>query len=255
MLVALRTRAVAYAAAGRHADAVRDLRELEKRGRALGRGRGRARRQPAARGPGEGGRARAREARSATNPTFAQPLLSLAAVQREGARLRGGERGLREGARARARQPGGAARAGGRGRCIEGDAAQAGSRYARIVELDPTDVARAHQARRRPGCARARLTRRSSCSGELSSWIRRAPRRCSTWRAPSPRRAARPRRCRSSSAALAVGPRTTMVLNGLGLARLQLGDRGGAATAFRESLRIDPRQPDIASTLRELGQP
>ena len=32
MLVVLRTRAVAYAAAGRHADAIRDLRELEKRG-------------------------------------------------------------------------------------------------------------------------------------------------------------------------------------------------------------------------------
>jgi cytochrome c-type biogenesis protein CcmH/NrfG len=46
-----------------------------------------------------------------------------------------------------------------------------------------------------------------------------------------------------------------MVLNGLGLTRLSLGDRGGAAAAFRESLKLDPRQPEIASTLREIGQP
>jgi cytochrome c-type biogenesis protein CcmH/NrfG len=46
-----------------------------------------------------------------------------------------------------------------------------------------------------------------------------------------------------------------MALNGLGLTRLELGDTAGAATAFRESLRIDPRQPEVARTLREIGRP
>jgi cytochrome c-type biogenesis protein CcmH/NrfG len=54
---------------------------------------------------------------------------------------------------------------------------------------------------------------------------------------------------------LAAGPRTAMALNGLGLTRLELGDTAGAATAFRESLRIDPNQPEVARTLREIGRP
>ena len=55
--------------------------------------------------------------------------------------------------------------------------------------------------------------------------------------------------------ALAAGPRSAMALNGLGLTRLELGDRAGAAAAFRESLRLDPNQPEIARSLRELGPP
>ena len=52
--------------------------------------------------------------------------------------------------------------------------------------------------------------------------------------------------------ALAVGPRSSMALNGLALAKLALGDRPGAAAAFGESLRIDPKQPDVARTLKEI---
>jgi cytochrome c-type biogenesis protein CcmH/NrfG len=52
--------------------------------------------------------------------------------------------------------------------------------------------------------------------------------------------------------ALAAGPKSTMALNGLGLTRLAVGDRRGAASAFGESLRLDPDQPDVARTLREL---
>jgi Flp pilus assembly protein TadD len=36
-----------------------------------------------------------------------------------------------------------------------------------------------------------------------------------------------------------------MLLNGLGLTKLQLGDRAGARAAFRESLKIDPHQEDL----------
>ena len=55
--------------------------------------------------------------------------------------------------------------------------------------------------------------------------------------------------------ALAVDPRSTMTLNGLGLTRLSLGDRAGAAAAFKESLRLDGHQPDIAKALLDLGGP
>jgi cytochrome c-type biogenesis protein CcmH/NrfG len=43
-----------------------------------------------------------------------------------------------------------------------------------------------------------------------------------------------------------------MALNGLGLTRLAVGDKAGAVTAFRRSLRLDPKQEDIARTLAEL---
>jgi cytochrome c-type biogenesis protein CcmH/NrfG len=43
-----------------------------------------------------------------------------------------------------------------------------------------------------------------------------------------------------------------MALNGLGLTKLALGDRTGAAAALRESLRLDPQQPDVARTLAEI---
>ena len=43
-----------------------------------------------------------------------------------------------------------------------------------------------------------------------------------------------------------------MALNGLGLTRLAVGDKAGAAEAFRESLRIDPKQVDIARTLADM---
>jgi cytochrome c-type biogenesis protein CcmH/NrfG len=36
------------------------------------------------------------------------------------------------------------------------------------------------------------------------------------------------------------------------LTRLALGDKTRARAAFRESLRIDPSQPEIERTLREL---
>jgi cytochrome c-type biogenesis protein CcmH/NrfG len=44
-----------------------------------------------------------------------------------------------------------------------------------------------------------------------------------------------------------------MALNGLALTRAAVGDRTGAAAAFRESLRLDPEQPDVARTLADLA--
>jgi arylsulfatase A-like enzyme/tetratricopeptide (TPR) repeat protein len=52
--------------------------------------------------------------------------------------------------------------------------------------------------------------------------------------------------------AIAAGGGTTTALNGLGVARLESGDAGGAARAFRESLALDPRQERIAELLRKM---
>jgi hypothetical protein len=43
-----------------------------------------------------------------------------------------------------------------------------------------------------------------------------------------------------------------MVLNGLGLTRLDLGDEAGALVALRESLAKDPQQPQIAEIVARL---
>lgn len=53
--------------------------------------------------------------------------------------------------------------------------------------------------------------------------------------------------------ALGAGQRNPMTLNGLALTRMAVGDHKGAAAAFRESLRLDPKQPDVARSLSELG--
>ena len=59
-------------------------------------------------------------------------------------------------------------------------------------------------------------------------------------------------RVRDLERALEAGPPSTMALNGLGLTRLAVGDTAGAAAAFRKSLQLDPKQPEIARTLAEM---
>ena len=44
-----------------------------------------------------------------------------------------------------------------------------------------------------------------------------------------------------------------MALNGMALTLLALGEKSRAAAAFRESLKLDPKQPDVARTLAEIG--
>jgi len=53
--------------------------------------------------------------------------------------------------------------------------------------------------------------------------------------------------------AVAAGLRTTPVLNGLGFARLETGDRAGALAALRESLSVQPAQPAIQQAVRDLA--
>ena len=45
---------------------------------------------------------------------------------------------------------------------------------------------------------------------------------------------------------------TTMALNGMGITLLSLGERQRAAEAFRQSLRLDPKQPEVQQQLSQL---
>ena len=252
MLVALRPRAVAYAAAGRPQDAVRDLRELEKRSalsaedavvlgdnlRLSGR-------------PQEA--ARVLERTIQDNPRFAQPLLSLAAV-----RIR--ERDVAAAAAAYARavalEPDNieAHRGLGDVGLIRGDLEGAGDHYARILRLEEADVG----ALTKLGVVKMRTGRRDEATALLRQAVDRDPRNAEALLYLAGALAATGRPAEAVSyfeRALAGGPRNTMALNGLGLTRLELGDRAGAAAAFHESLRLDPDQPDVARTLRDLGRP
>ncbi len=251
MLVVLRTRAVAYAAAGRPKDAVRDLRELETRGAlsaedavVLGDN------LRLAGHPDEA--VRVLERTLAQNPTFAQPLLSIAAVRMQ-------QRDVKAAAAAfgkvLALEPDNAEAHRGLGDAalIEGDAARAAREYGRIVELDPADAA----ALTKLGVAQMRLGHGDEATRTLERAVARDPKSgeallylAGAYAASGRAREAAP----YFERALAAGPKTAMAWNGLGLTRLELGDRVGAAAALRESLRLEPDQPEVARTLREIGR-
>lgn len=52
--------------------------------------------------------------------------------------------------------------------------------------------------------------------------------------------------------AIDAGMRTPAVLNGLGFAKLESGDRAGALTALRASLALEPRQTGVQDAVRQL---
>jgi arylsulfatase A-like enzyme/Tfp pilus assembly protein PilF len=252
MLVVLRTRAVAYAAAGRPADAIRDLRELEKRGSlsaedavVLGdnlRLAGRAQEATAV-----------LERTSRENPKFAQPLLSLAAVCVQQKDMDGAAAAY---AKVLAVDPDNAEASRGLGdvALIRGDLAEAGTRYARVLELDGTDAA----ALSKLGVVRMRTGQAQEAIALFRRAVESDPKNAEALLYLAGALASNGRGAEAVpyfERALAAGPRTTMALNGLGLTRMELGDRAGAAAAFRESLRLDPKQPNVAQALREMGRP
>ena len=252
MLVVLRTRAVAYETAGQYEAAVRDLRLLESKG-AL------SAEDSVVLGDSLRLAGRTREAVSVLeetarkNPRFTQPWLSLAAVFVA-------QKRLDEAAKAYdtvleiAPDSTEALRGLGDLALIRGDNDDADRRYGRILQSDPADpgalaklgVVRLRQGRAEDGIALFRraverepgnaetllyLAGALTSSGQLSEAIPYFER------------------------SIAAGPPSTMALNGLGLTRLQLGDPAGAAQAFRQSLKIDSNQPDIAQALQGLGRP
>ena len=250
MLVVLRTRAVAYAAAGRHQDAVRDLRELEKRG---------ALSAEDAVVLGDNLRQAGDEAQAIAvlektiqeNPSFAQPLLSLAAVYVQRKQLAAAEASY---AKVLALEPENTEALRGIAdiALIQGDADKAGRQYARILELDPADVG----ALSKLGVVKMRVGQKDEAVALLRRAVDQDPKNAEALLYLAGALAASGRPAEAVpffERTLAVGPRTTMALNGLALTRIELGDRRGAAVAFRESLRLDPDQPDVERRLRSLG--
>ncbi|PYQ38385.1 MAG: hypothetical protein DMF77_24225, partial [Acidobacteria bacterium] len=249
LLMARRTIAVAYEAAGQHARAIEVLRGLEKEGQltvedaiVLGDNLRFANRLPEA---VEVLRRTARE-----NPRFPQPWLSLAEVH------------IKQGQNAEAAAAYQhvltlvpdhieALRGLGDLALLEGRLDAAASRYGRILEIDPADAG----AMTKIGVLRMRAGRADEAIALFRKAVDREPANAEglLYLAGALSSTGHPADAMPYfERALAAGPRTTMALNGLGLTKLALGDRTGAEAALRESLRLDPQQPDVARTLAEI---
>jgi arylsulfatase A-like enzyme/tetratricopeptide (TPR) repeat protein len=249
LFMARRTRAIAYASAGRHDLAIADMRVLEKAGEltpedavVLGDNLRFAGRLDDATAVLE------RTARE--SPAFAQPLVSLAEVQMAQHRYPDAQATLE---RVLTLAPDfiEALRRLGDLAFLRDDMGGAGSRYARILELDGTDV----PAMVKLGVVRMRTSQPVEGMRLFQSAIARDPKNGEGLLYLAGALAAGGRSAEALpyfERAVAADPRSTMALNGLGLARLALGDKTRAGAAFRESLRIDPAQPEVASTLREI---
>ena len=252
MLVARRTRAVAYEAAGRYEAAVADLRLLEKQGAlsaedavVLGDSLRMAGRSKEA--------VEVLERTARANPRFAQPWLSIAAVffaQEKSAETAAAYE------KALAIEPDHVEAQRGLGdiALVRGDLDDAARRYSRILDVDPHDAA----ALAKLGVVKARTGRGDEAIALFRKAVDRDPKNADAllYLAGALASTGRPAEAVPYfERALASGPRAPMALNGLGLTRLALGDRPGAAAAFKESLSLDPRQPDITQALKELGRP
>lgn len=249
LFMARRTRAVAYAAAGRHELAIADLRLLDKEGQLTPE-------DAVVLGDNLRSAGRLEEAtlileRAAhENPTFPQPLISLAEVRIQ-------ERKYEEAAATCERvlklvpDHIEALRRLGDLALLREDLNTAAARYTRILELDAGDVA----AMTKLGVIRVRSGRGDEAIRLFRQAVEREPTNAEAllYLAGALASAGRPTEALPYfERALEADPASTMALNGLGLTRLAVGDRAGAATAFRESLRLDPKQTDIARTLADL---
>jgi len=244
--MARRTRAVAYAAAGRHDLAIADLRALDKEGQltpedavVLGDNLAAAGRLEEA--------ALVLERAGRENPTFVQPLISLAEVRitehkyDDAARLCGQVLTIVPDQIEAVRRLGDLA-------FLKDDLAAAEARYSRILDLDASDVS----AMTKLGVVRMRSGHADQAIELFRRAIEREPGNVDAllYLAGALASGGRPADALPYfERALEAGPPSTMALNGLGLTRLQVGDAAGAAAAFRQSLRLDPNQPEIARTL------
>jgi choline-sulfatase len=249
VFMARRTRAVAYAASGKHDLAIADMRALEKAGQLLPE-------DAVVLGDNLRFAGQFDEAARVLNrtieegPKFPQPHISLAEVQiaqhkySEAQSTLNGVLKLVPDYIEALRRLGDLA-------IVRDDMPVAGSRYSRILELDPTDV----PAMIKLGVVRMRTGQPAEGMRLFQSAIDRDPKNGEGLLYLA---GALVSSGRSSEAlpyferAVAADPRSTMALNGLGLARLAAGDKTRAGAAFRASLKIDPSQREIERTLREL---
>jgi len=246
--MARRTRAVAYEAAGQHDLAIADLRALGKENQltpedaiVLGDNLTAAGRLDEA--------TRVLERAARENPTFVQPLISLA-------ELRITEHKYDEAARLCERvltivpDQIEAVRRLGDLALLKEDLATAEARYSRILEIDAGDVA----AMTKLGVVRMRSGRTDQAIQLFRRAIEREPANVDAllYLAGALASGGRPGDALPYfERALQAGPPSTMALNGLGRTRLAVGDAAGAAAAFRQSLRLDRDQPEIARALAD----
>jgi Flp pilus assembly protein TadD len=130
----------------------------------------------------------------------------------------------------------------------------AAARYGRILEVDPADAG----ALSKTGVLKMRAGQRGEAIALFQKAVEKEPRNGEALLYLAGALAATGRSAEALplfERALAAGQRSSMALNGLGLTRLALGDPRGAAQAFRDSLRLDPNQPDVKRTLSEIDRP
>ncbi len=249
VFMARRTRAVAYAAAGRHELAIADLRVLDKEGQLTPEDaivladnlRFAGRLEEAALILERAGR---------ETPTFAQPLISLADVRIQ-QRKYDEATALCERVLKLVPDHIEALRRLGDLALLREDSAAAAVRYARILAHDAGDVS----ALTKLGVVRVRTGR----ADEGIELFRRAIQHDAgntealVYLAGALASGGHPAEALPYfERALEAGPPSTVALNGLGLTRQAVGDAAGAEDAFRRSLRLDPHQPEIAAALSQV---
>src|SRR4051812_602051 len=248
LLMARRTRAVAYAAAGQHDRAVADLRVLDKEGQLT---------PEDAIVLGDNLRFAGRLEEAALiltrvqheNPTFAQPLISLAEVRIQQHRYDEAT-ALCEQVLKVVPDHIEALRRLGDLALLREDLGAAAARYERILAIDGGDVA----ALTKLGVVRVRSGHPDEAIQLFRQAIERDPRNGEAllYLAGALASAGHPADALPYfERAIDAGPPSTMALNGLGLTRLALGDASGAEAAFRRSLQLDPNQPDVARALAD----
>jgi arylsulfatase A-like enzyme/cytochrome c-type biogenesis protein CcmH/NrfG len=250
LLMARRSLAVAYGAAHRFGRAIAELRRLEKEGvlsaedaLVLGDNLRFAGRLDEATAVLE------RTARG--NPRFAQPWISLAEVHVKREKLAEATAAF-ERALEIAPDHVEALRGLGDLAMLRQQADEAERRYARILEIEPADAG----AMTKLGVVRMRTGRPDEAIAFFRRAIEREPKNGEALLYLAGALASTGRSAEALpyfERALEAGQRNPMALNGLALTRMAIGDRKGAALAFRESLRLDPKQPDVARTLAEIG--
>jgi choline-sulfatase len=249
VFMARRTRAVAYAAAGRHELAIADLRALDKEGQltpedaiVLGDNLRFAGRLEEA--------ALILERTGRENPTFAQPLISLADVRIQ-QRKYDEAAALCERVLKLVPDHIEALRRLGDLALLREDSAAAATRYDRILAVDARDVS----ALTKLGVVRVRSGRADEGIDLFRRAIQHEPGNAEALLYLAGALASRGRPADALpyfERALEAGPPSTVALNGLGLTRQAIGDAAGAEAAFRQSLRLDSHQPEIAAALAQL---
>ena len=249
LLMARRTRAVAYAAAGRHDLAIADLRVLDKEGQLT---------PEDAIVLGDNLRFAGRLEEAALiltrvqreDPTFAQPLISLAEVRIQEHKYDEAT-ALCEGVLKIVPDHIEALRRLGDLALLRQDLTTASARYERILAIDAGDVS----ALTKLGVVRVRSGHPDQGIQLFRQAIEREPRNGEAllYLAGALASGGQPAEALPYfERAIEAGPPSTMALNGLGLTRLAVGDSAGAEAALRQSLRLDPNQAEIVRALADV---